>query len=578
MRQTQTQSGSKPEDRPGAGDSAADMFDDHDVRRLDAAGLERALESLLAIYPDAPVAALSTAGMFIDMPASVPLQRNPVLRGRAGLDGLGGEDRASALANWDRILRVGAGRCLVRPAGYPEAMFYGLDLRETHGVIFGLFARTATEGAVPSIADQGVSSAPRFATLRKDEVGFITAIDSGATEILGWAAAATVGHRSLDFVHPDDHQLAIDNWMQMLASPGPARRVRQRLRHSDGHWVWFEITNLNLLAEADYGCVVCEMVDISNEMATHEALRVREQLLDRLASTIPVGLLQFDTDRKIVYTNQRLHEIVGVKPATRLGAQLETVVESDRPILDDAVKRVLAEGSQADIELALFRPDNGERRVCTVSLRALTHEDGSVSGAIACVVDITNSVDMREELKHRATFDELTGCYNRSSIMQALEADLAGGRRRAERAVLFIDLDDFKEINDREGHAAGDELLRRLASQLQEAVREQDLVGRIGGDEFLVLCPDIGGSAAATKLASRVAQMLRGDHAEAGGCPGASVGVAWSDGGAISADELVAQADRAMYESKRLRAGEPEIAMTKRSASAPLLAARRMLA
>jgi diguanylate cyclase (GGDEF)-like protein/PAS domain S-box-containing protein len=442
-------------------------------------------------------------------------------------------------------------------------MFYGLDVRDTHGVVFGLFARTGTSAAVPPTPDDGVPTPPRFATVRKDELGFITAIDSGTTQILGWTAAETVGHRSLDFAHPDDHALAIDNWMQMLASPGPARRVRQRLRHSDGHWVWFEITNHNLLGEPDYGCVVCEMVDISTEMATHEALRAREQLLDRLATTIPVGLFQFDTDRQIIYTNQRLHEIVGVKPSSRVDLQLETVVENDKPILDEAVRRVLEDGSQADVEVALCRPDSPERRVCTVGLRALTHEDGTVSGAIACVADITNSVHMREELTHRATFDELTGCYNRSSIMRALEADLASGRRHAERAVLFIDLDGFKEINDRQGHAAGDELLRKLAGQLQAAVREQDLVGRIGGDEFLVICPDIGGSTGATQLARRVAEMLRGTDAQAGGCPQASIGVAWSNGGAISADELVARADRAMYESKRERAGEPKITMSR---------------
>jgi diguanylate cyclase (GGDEF)-like protein/PAS domain S-box-containing protein len=563
MRQAQIQSGSRLHDRPPAGEEGYDTFDDRNDRRLDAAGLEQALESLLAIYPDAPVAALSGTGIFIDMPTSIPLRRNPVLKGRSGLDGLGGEDRATVLANWDRIMRVGAGRCLVRPSGYPEAMFYGLDVRETHGVVFGLFARTSTSAAVPPIPDNGVPTPPRFATVRKDELGFITAIDSGTTQILGWTAAETVGHRSLDFAHPDDHPLAIDNWMQMLASPGPARRVRQRLRHSDGHWVWFEITNHNLLGEPDYGCVVCEMVDISTEMATHEALRAREQLLDRLAATIPVGLLQFDTDRQIIYTNQRLHEIVGVKPSSRVDLQLETVVESDKPVLDEAVRRVLEEGSQADVEVALCRPDSRERRVCTVSLRALTHEDGTVSGAIACVADITNSVHMREELTHRATFDELTGCYNRSSIMRALETDLASGRRQAERAVLFIDLDGFKEINDRQGHAAGDELLRKLAAELQGAVREQDLVGRIGGDEFLVICPDIGGSTGAAQLARRVAEMLRGTDAQAGDCPQASIGVAWSNGGAISADELVARADRAMYESKRERAGEPKITMSK---------------
>ena len=126
-----------------------------------------------------------------------------------------------------------------------------------------------------------------------------------------------LGRRSLEFVHPDDHGLAIDNWMQMLAQPGPARRIRQRLLAKDGSWVWFEVTNHNLLADPEHGVVVCEMVDITEEMAAHEDLRAREQLLDRLAETVPVGLMQLDAERQVVYTNDRLHEILGTSPRKR---------------------------------------------------------------------------------------------------------------------------------------------------------------------------------------------------------------------------------------------------------------------
>jgi diguanylate cyclase (GGDEF)-like protein/PAS domain S-box-containing protein len=544
-----------------------ELFEAGDDRRLDAAALEQTLESLLALYPEAPVAALSSSGIFLEMPASVPLRRNPVLRGRAGLDGLAGEDRERVLANWDQVLRVGAGRCPIRPAGYPQAMFYALDVREAHGVIFGLFVRTDAAAARPPRPDDEATLLPRFATVRKDELGFITGVDDATTQILGWTAAGTRGHRSLDFVHPDDHALAVDNWTQMLASPGPARRVRQRLRHGDGHWVWFEITNHNLLEDSSYGCVVCEMVDISDEMATHEALRTREQLLDRLAATVPVGLFQFDTSRQIVYTNLRLQEILGVEAADTVDDQLDTVVATDREILHDAIARVLERGAEADVEVALHRSDSHARRVCTISLRALTHEDGEVSGAIACVADITDSVDMRDELKQRATFDELTGCYNRSSIMRALDHHVAGSEGTSDRAVLFIDLDDFKAINDRRGHAAGDHLLRDVAQRLRAAVRSDDLVGRIGGDEFLVMCPGIGGADAAMTLAKRAADALPASHPRDGRGGKASIGVAWSRGPQLTADELVARADRAMYETKARRTGQPTLASTEHDPS-----------
>src|SRR6202035_5762869 len=99
---------------------------------------------------------------------------------------------------------------------------------------------------------------------------------------------------------------------------------------------------------------------------------------------------------------------------------------------------------------------------CTINLRALLHEDGTISGAIACVTDVTESARLREELKFRATFDELTGCHNRASIMAALEADMARDAERSERAVIFLDVDRFKSVNDLHGHGTGDELLRNV--------------------------------------------------------------------------------------------------------------------
>ena len=295
----------------------------------------------------------------------------------------------------------------------------------------------------------------------------------------------------------------------------------------------------------------------------HEELRAREQLLDRLAEAVPVGLFQVDADRHIVYTNDRLHEILGVERADTVEAQLATVTDADQPVLDRALDEVLGEGLQADIEVELRLPPSRELRFCTISLRALSQDDGTINGAIACVADITDSARMREELKRRATFDELTGCYNRASIMRALEANIASGQRQAERAVVFVDFDCFKAANDQHGHAAGDELLSIVAQRLQGVVRDGDMVGRIGGDEFLVVCPDIGGPDQAMKLAERLAQALREEAYVATGSivVQVSIGVAWSSGEGADADAIVAQADSAMYESKREGTGQPKLAI-----------------
>ncbi len=559
----------RAEDRPrapGAVLSAAhadDVFDLEHYEHLDAETLERALEALLEHFPEAPVTALRDDAVMVAMPESIRLRRNPVLEARSGLDLIIHDEEV--LTGWERCLSVGAARYRVHPTAYPEltSTLYALDLRERHGVILTVSVfvpppaseRPAERPPIPKVA-------PRFASIGKDARSVIIKADEAITELLGWSAEELLGHRTVEFIHPDDKALAIDNWMEMLATRGPGRRVRLRHRRRDGSWVWFEVTNHNLLDDPEHECVVSEIVDISEEMAAQEELRAREQLLDRLAEAIPLGLFQVDAERNVVYTNDRLHAIVGVARSATVAEQLQSVLAADRAELERAFERVLGDGLPADIEVQLRLPDSREQRLCSISLRALSHEDGTISGAIACVADITDSAQMRDELKQRATFDELTGCHNRASIMRALEAELAGGEPGAERAVMFVDLDRFKAINDRYGHGAGDEMLRVLAARLRACVRGEDLVGRIGGDEFLVLCPNVGGAEQAMRLAARLTRELSKDVplASATISHQISIGVAWCDGAGGDADELVARADAAMYESKRERAGRPQLA------------------
>jgi diguanylate cyclase (GGDEF)-like protein/PAS domain S-box-containing protein len=542
----------------------AHLFDARAEEHLDVVTRERALSWLLERFPTEAVAAFSANGFFTEMPESITVGENPVLEGRSGLDTVSDEEgRRKMMASWERMLVRGAGSYSFQMPDLPPLTVYWLDLRELHGVIFAVIAGTSPD----ELGDQetGVSNVvakpkPRFASMRKDERANITQVDEAFTELLGWEPAEVEGKRSLDFLHPDDHELAVENWMEMIARPGPARRLRQRMRNKAGGWVWFEVTNHNLLPDPDYGCVVCEMADISEEMAAQEALRAREQLLDRLTGALPVGVLQIDRDRRVVYTNERLHDILGMPLMDSVDGQLGTVVASDTAKLERAIRGVLDQGANVDVEVSVVLPETEEPRRCAVSFRPLNNDDGTISGAIACVDDVTDSARMREELKRRATFDELTGCHNRASIVAALEEHVADRRRHAERAVMFADLDAFKEVNDRLGHAAGDELLRRVARRLLDTVRDTDLVGRIGGDEFLVVCPDIGGPDAAMGLAERIAHAIHdAKGAERIECR-VSIGVAWSAGSDTSADALVAMADRAMYESKRLHADRPTLA------------------
>ena len=548
---------SPPEALPESVDLLSDVFDRELPDHLDPATLDAVLAALLAEFPEASVAAHRPDGIMTAMPDSIPLKHNPVLKARSGLDLINHDD--AVLRGWERVLTKGAARYPAHLVSRPDVtgVIYGLDLRERHGII--LTVSTVGQDMTLDGSDllpELVELTPRLASLWKDERGFIVKVDEATTKILGWSSEQMLGRRSTEFIHPDDKSLAIDNWMQMLAFPGPGRRVRLRHHRSDESWVWFELTNHNLLADPDYRCVVCEMVDISEEMAAHE-------LLEGVAEAIPVGLFQLDADRHVVYTNDRLHEILGVERTQAVEEQLAAVTEADRPSLERALDEVLDEGRQADVEVTLRVGVEAELRFCAVSLRPLSKNDGTVNGVIACITDITDSARMREELKRRATFDELTGCYNRASIMATLDANIASGQRQAERAVVFVDVDTFKAVNDEYGHAAGDELLVVIAERLRGAVRDGDMVGRIGGDEFLAVCPDIGGPDQAMSLAERLTGAQREEVELAKGAVSVqlSIGVAWSSGEGADADALVAQADHAMYESKREGRGRAKLAM-----------------
>ena len=273
-------------------------------------------------------------------------------------------------------------------------------------------------------------------------------------------------------------------------------------------------------------------------------------------------MLQSDAEGRVVYTNQKLHTILSMDRRSTVEEQLSSVLPDDKERVDEAFEAALRGGLDSDLEVRLSTSDeHGEKdiRQCTMSLRALTADSGETTGAIVCVVDVTESVRIREELRVRATIDGVTQCHNRASTMEALEMALTSADDRSQPAVIFVDLNRFKEINDRLGHAAGDELLGVVAKRLISAVRSEDLVGRIGGDEFLVVCPGVATSAQAMQTARRVADSLRHQvrlKTKRVSCQ-ASIGVAWSGGTRSDADTLVSQADAAMYEAKRLGSDRP---------------------
>lgn len=346
--------------------------------------------------------------------------------------------------------------------------------------------------------------------------------------------------------------------------------------------MWVDTTLHNCLNEPGRNHVLVEIIDISAEMQAQEALEDREELLRTLTNAMPVGLLHLDTDRNVVYHNARLLDILRGGHASTSGEEngdpnteesdrsigelLRTLTDEGLATFEQALGEVLSEGVDADVEVDLLLPSGDERRAL-MSLRALLRPSGEVNGAITCVLDVTDSARARRELEKRATFDPLTGCHNRSSILTALEQELERESSTGTGTV-YVDLDQFKPVNDTMGHAAGDELLVLVAERLQLASRDTDLVGRLGGDEFLVVLHDIAGPDVAVRVADRICRSLEGEFELSCGTVQlrGSVGVACANGAQINAEELVRQADAAMYESKDRAQGRPVLAGSSSSA------------
>ena len=508
------------------------------------------------------VAALGPDGLVVPMPSSVPVTTQQVIHASL-LELVVPDDVLPVIEAWERAVQSGADHARVRLLADPDrpVMVHFADVRHRYGVFLRFIVGQHIAEGGGSVRTE---IRPRLSIWRKDERAVIVEVDEAATPILGWRRGELVGQRSVEFIHPDDHQRAIATWMDMLSRPQSKQRVRLRHRHRDGSWIWFEVTNHNLINDPDRRCVDAEMIDISDEMAAHEALRASEQLLRRLTEALPLGVLQVDVERRIVYRNDRLVAIVGVSDAATVDEQFAGTAAVDRPMLDDAVRAVLAEGRDADLQLTIGHPDDAVR-ACSVRMRALNDESGAVTGAILAVSDVTEDARLRQELEQRATFDALTLCHNRAATIHALERTLSQ-RRRADAgvAVVFFDLDHFKEVNDRFGHAAGDEVLAHFASGLLGAARAGDMVGRLGGDEFLVVCEAVPSPDEAFRTAMRFAASAAaagdGPAGDTRITPRASVGVAWSRGDE-DADALVARADAAMYQSKTNGDGRPVLAL-----------------
>jgi diguanylate cyclase (GGDEF)-like protein/PAS domain S-box-containing protein len=342
-----------------------------------------------------------------------------------------------------------------------------------------------------------------------------------------------------ELAHPDDRHV-LEGAMAGEEGPDLFRYVRD-----DGSEAWVE-TRRRFEYDGDGRHVAIE------GFARDVTDRVRAQALFEAAyQQAPVGMaitaLGPPGGDRLVEVNEALCAFLGRSREALLAGRLDDFTHPD-------------DRGSADRERRFVLPDGRE---VWGALRATLVRDpeGRPLHGLAHVEDVSDRRAFEHELAHRALHDPLTGLPNRALFLDRLAGALAVRPRHADHsvAVLYVDVDELKAVNDARGHAAGDALLRDVAHRLRDALRPGDTVARIAGDEFTVLCADIPGDGDAAALADRLVAAARGP-AEAEHVPTVSVGIATRrPGPSASPDELLADADLALMYAKRLGGGHVQV-------------------
>lgn len=400
------------------------------------------------------------------------------------------------------------------------------------------------------------------------------------------------GTTALDLLHPDDRDTVLSTLDALSENPGRSVEYEGRVRGAGGRWIWAEITTTNLLEDPRVGGFVTNFRDISHRRAADAQREAVAALGLRALRGTPLAALAHDAAELVV---------------DLLGADAVAILEQERDDADSLVVqacvgwpqdfvghrmpapadspsgRTLAQGTpvmitdyadEADfptkdlIDAAGIRSSlgvmiEGERGPWGL-IGVLSDQPGRFSAVdadfVQAVANVFASALERDraqvELARQALHDPLTGLPNRALLNDRIELELARTHRSPDTGLVvhFIDLDNFKRLNDTLGHEAGDELLRQVAQRLRGAVREEDTVARFGGDEFVVVTRILPHSPSPLVSADRILTALRRPYDVRGSelFVTASIGVVISSHAHDSVESLLRDADAVMYEAKNL--------------------------
>jgi diguanylate cyclase (GGDEF)-like protein/PAS domain S-box-containing protein len=373
-------------------------------------------------------------------------------------------------------------------------------------------------------------------------------VSPSSRELLGYEPGELADPR-WEMVHADDRERLADSLREVIRDGGPVT-IAYRLMHRNGHHVWIEALARRVLGPDGQPEVVYAGRDVSARIRIERKLAAAQAQLRAVADNIPAMIARIDSQQRYTFVNGFSTSVFAGSEADTLGRTIrdvrgEALYSEIRPHIEAALRgeRVNFEG-QATI--------GGKRYDYQTNYVPDIGADGLVQGFFSFTFDITRLKEAERELERQARVDGLTGLANRRHFDERLAAASARSRRAGQPlALLYLDVDHFKEINDGHGHVAGDDVLREFARRLKANVREGDLVARIGGDEFVVLIEGPESLAGVEAVAGKLVQALHEPVPLAAGllAVGTSVGVGFSRS-AATGDRLLAAADQALYAAK----------------------------
>lgn len=391
-------------------------------------------------------------------------------------------------------------------------------------------------------------------------------VNRAASELFGWRPEVWLGRSILDLVHPDDVANVVSSTGTMQAKR-VGTPVEIRVRMAEGSWRWVEIIGRNSLdIDGVHGLVVVAR-DVTRrrmwEVAGSDTVRF-QQVVQHASSVT----LLLDRDGEITSVNAAFTRLLGHDVSHAVGRSLVQFATPDAANdLAFAIEKAGSEHRPVSCEAIMLHVDPDIQLPMRFEIVNML-DDPVVEGLVVTGYDVSELHHTRRTLEHLARHDALTGLVNRSVLLDELQRVVES---REPAAVVFIDLDKFKAVNDLLGHESGDELLRIVGERLIEIVRPGDVVARVGGDEFVILAREVHDRAAGQALCDRIDGTLSMPYILTEGPMrlAASVGLALVNEDAdATVTGLLADADLAMYEAKAARRGEPEKSVSQRQRNA----------